>query len=148
MLGKLFLGMATAAMLVLTSPAQAHPGHCTDVFILSGADTGATRGGTNPGGVSCTANDPDVHPDTNFTVPGSTHLWVASFANLGLAPTGHLTIDDGEPIELTFTLEAVRGRWESQSISLIGVAPGATIHVVADVWGGGIEFAEVTYTRI
>lgn len=142
------IAFAAAALLVFGLVPQASADHCRDVFILSGADLGdGNRVGTNPGAISCILDDPDVHPDTNFTVPGALDLWVGVLS-LGqeAAPTGTLTIGDSDPIDLEFAMNELRGRWESQTVSLIGVLPGSKI--VAEVWVFDDELQTTTYTRI
>jgi len=144
----LLAALAMASGLALAPlVATADPGHCTDTFILSGHDPQndrETRAGTNPGAVSCTVNDPDVHPDTNYTVPGSTALWVG-IADTFPNPTGTITIGDDDPIALDFELNSLRGRFESQSVDLTEVAPGTVMTATVDYDGGSTS---VTYTRI
>lgn len=139
------LALVAALALSVAPVANAHEDHCYDVFLLSGADTGSARAGSNPGGVTCQAHDPDVPVATNTTIPGATHAWAAAFSSMP-QPTGSVSINGGAPIALTFFLETVRGRWESNSIDLSGVAPGSTLAITADFGEDNVQ--TVIYTRL
>jgi hypothetical protein len=140
------IALVSALALALAPLASnAHEDHCYDVFVLSGVDTGSARTGTNPGAATCTAHDPDVPVNTNTTVPGATHAWAAAFSTLP-QPEGYVTINDGDEIELTFFKETVRDRWESNSVDLTGVAPGAVLKFTAIFDEDNVQ--TVTYIRL
>ncbi len=142
---------ALAVLLVPLAP-SAHEGHCVDIFILSGSTAAGdeNRQGTNPGALMCQVdqeawNTSPAHMDSNFTVPGATHLWVALFNSFLEPQRGSITIGDEQAQPLTFGMNEARGRWESQSVSLEGVPPNSSIVATVDV--DGMD-QTVTYTRI
>lgn len=143
---RLYVLAAVAALSVALAPlaSSAHANHCTDVFLVSGADAGAgNRAGANPGTATCQEHVETVPAGSNVTVPGATHAWAAVLDSGNPLPTGTARINGGTAITLTFTDVLARARWESQAISLIGVLPNSTIALSVVVSG---VTNTVTYT--
>ena len=150
--GRLLPLVIVFSALLAPSVGGAHDGHCVDIFFLSGftAAGDENRQGTNPGAVSCQLdqeawNASPAHVDTNYTIPGSTHLWVALFNTFAEPQRGTITVGDGQPEALTFAMNEARGRWESQSISLEGVPMNTPLVATVDV--DGVD-QTLTYMRI
>ena len=124
------LGGALVALglLFAVAPGAARADHCKPLYVFSGADTPAGFQGTNPGAGGCVYVGSDV--DTNYLVPGSTHIRVGTTAT----PEGEaVVLLDGREVVLNFTAPAAPGgRWNSQVVAIEGarevtaVVPTAT----------------------
>lgn len=138
-----------AALLAALVPATAKATHCRDLIILSGDPTVTTPyrvGGQNLGVAGCLA----VHASTNKITPGATDAWasISTVAQPTAPSGGTLKVGTGTPTALTWTLNSVRNRWESQTIAI-----GSTGTVVSTLTGisfpctGCGASQTVTYTR-
>lgn len=137
---KMWLVVAAVAVVSALAPLGASADHCPDVFIFQGVDAGNdVRRGLNTGFVGCTADENDESLNTNLVVPGA-QVAIVGVVQAFQPTTGTLQIGSSVT-SLTWTLNTVQGRYESQSVPISEVA-----NMTATVSNAAGETISVTYT--
>lgn len=143
-LRKLVLVAAAGILVTTAAPEGARADHCgANIFVVSGVgqpDAFGQRAGFNAGSVGCQFDAFTHGPNTAYFTPGATHAWVITAAATGGQPTGTFGT-----VTLNFSLNDIRGRWESAPVSLAGIASGTAVTATVTAPIGWTS--SVTYTK-